>query len=595
MISLFWSCSLPNPQSPQSHCFSEMPEEGEVRIHSVSCSSEISSSFVRRGDWILENNSQKVIVRHQSSSLTHTNGAGASMIQMGPRPILLELRAMALPQPLEPVSYIDEESATLSFYHEDEHILSYTLHADDSRIDIDSSVSFFLTPLPTVKRVGNTLYTQNRKHGMLIEGELSQEDQGILIDNLTSIHTRPWNTMYEYGNRFVDLTWVDEEFEPHALLLRDHQEIWFLPFLDRTFSGYMPPQATEWTLWHPSCSTNWVSIDLEPTLENCIEKQIHISSEGEGIWAYINDTLIPPQGGRISFQQSEYNIFAGSAYEQNTIESAQNHVSIERVFPDIHLFSPLEISTQPHKSLSKMLGHGIQHTVISTKDFISPFSVQIPPLQEHIHAHKGLMIEEGDSWLLSWPWEPIIREPGMGAVPYFSSHQSLLSYVDRQGRISVSNLSFLESLQSETQYAHPDFVFLSDISERWKVYEMLDQQIPLRFLGPENAIQHRETGPLPESILNRTLFEQKHSLGNGPIIFLSKQENLWQIDAYAPSWMEVESIHLITQGGVERTSWTFSEAGHRTVSYPQTDDTWALAEIRGSHWAISPIIFATEN
>ncbi|MAA79947.1 MAG: hypothetical protein CL916_11890 [Deltaproteobacteria bacterium] len=595
MISLFWSCSLPSPQPPQSHCFSEKPEEGELRLHSVSCSSEISSPFVRRGDWILENNLQKAIIRHQNSSLTYTKGPGASIIQVGESPILLEIRAIDIPHPLEAVSDIDEASATLSFYHEGEHILSYTLHADDSRIDIDTTASFFLTPLPTSKRVGNTLYTQNREYGMRIEGEISLEEQGFIIEDLTSLHTKPWNIMFEYGNRFVELTWSNEEVHPHALLLRDDQETWFIPFLNQTFSGYIPPQATEWTLSHPSCRENWVPIDLEPTLENCNEKRIHVSSEGDRIWSYANETLIPPQGGLISFQQSEYNISAGSAYEQANISSTQNHVSLERIFPNIHLFSPLEISITPHKSISKMLGKGIENAVISTKDFISPFSLQIPPFQEHIHAQKGFVIEQDEAWLLSWPWDPIIREAGMGAVPAFSSYQSLLSYVDRQGRISVSNIPFWDLLRSESEYTHPDFIFLSDITQRWKLYEILDQQIPLRFLGPENAIQHQEIGPLPESIRNRMLFEQKHSFGNGPIIFISEQEDLWIIDAYAPSWMEVESIHLITKGGLELNSWTFNESQHLSASHPRTDDAWVLAEIRGNHWAISPILFFTED
>ena len=595
MISLFWSCSLPNPQPPQAHCFSEAPQEGTVRLHPVSCSAEIDSPFVRRGDWILENQVQKVIIRHQSSSLTYAKGPGASIIQIGATPILLELRGVELPYPLEPVLHTREDSATLSFYHEDEHILSYTLHADTHSVAIDSNSSFFLTPLPTSKIVGNTLYTQDRRSGMLINGTLTQEEQGIRVDSLTEIHTDPWNTMYEDGERFVEQSWSPTEIAPHALLLRDNQETWFLPFLDETFSGYIPPQATEWTLWHPSCNKAWGNIDSSPILGRCQEQQIRISSEEEGIWAYINSTLIPPQGGLLSFLQDDYTISAGSAYEQAILSSEQNHVDLERIFPHVHLFSPLEISIQPQKTISRLLGTGVRNTVISTKNFISPFSVQIPPFQEYIHAQKGFMIEQGSTWLLSWPWEPIIREPGMGAVPYFSSYQSQLSYVDRQGRISVSNLSFLESLQSETEYAHPDFVFIDDITQRWNMYDLLDRQIPLRFMGPENAIQHPITAPLPESILVRSMLEQEHSFGNGPVIFLSATENRWNIDAYAPSWMDVESIHLMTQGGFELGSWEFDEEQHISISFSQTDVEWVLAEIRGSHWAISPILFPVEN
>ena len=47
------------------------------------------------------------------------------------------------------------------------------------------------------KRVETFFYTQDRKYGMLIDGECTQEEQGIRIDNLTSIRTDPWETMYE--------------------------------------------------------------------------------------------------------------------------------------------------------------------------------------------------------------------------------------------------------------------------------------------------------------------------------------------------------------------------------------------------------------
>lgn len=595
MISLFWSCTLPTPQPPSTHCFSEIPEEGTVRLHSVSCSAEIESSFVRRGDWILENHVQKVVVRHQSSSLTYETGPGASIIQIGAQPILLELRGIELPYPLNPVLHIHHDSATLSFEHEEEHILSYTLHADDHSIEIDSAASFFFTPLPISKQAGNTFYTQNRENGLLIDGRLTQEDQGFRIDQLTALHTTPWNTMYEAEGSFVEQSWNNEDVAPHALLLRDNQDTWFLPFLDESFSGYIPSQATQWTLWHPSCAKNWVSTDNTPTLGLCSEKQIRSTSEAQGIWTFVNETLIPPQGGLLSFGQDEYIVSAGSAYEQETLSSDQNYVELERIFPHLHLFSPLEISTQPQKTLARLLGNGIENTVISTKNFISPFSIELPPFQEHIHAQKGFIIEQGSTWLLSWPWEPIIREPGMGAVPYFSSYQSQLSYVDRQGRISVGNLSFLESLQSETEFAHPDFIFLSDITQREKLYEQLDQREPLRFMGPMNAVQHPSIGPLPESLLVRALLNQEHSFGNGPVIFLDAKEDLWNIDAYAPSWMDVESIHLMTQEGTELGSWDFNEETHLSVSFPQTDVEWVLAEVRGSHWAISPIVLSAED
>ena len=593
MISLFWSCSLPNVGSPQVHCFSEQPQEGEVRIHSISCSSEIETSFTRRGDWVLENHEQRVVFRHQSSSLTSSTGAGASIIQIGEAPILFELRAVGLPTPLEAREQIEDTSAILSFYHEEEHVLSYTLPNDEKTIYIESDTSFFLTPLPNTQRVGTTLYTQSREHGMFIHGDVTQEEQGLHIENLQSIHTEDWEYIHEENGQRVELQWGSPTISPHSLLLRAEDQTWFLPFLEETFSGYIPAQALEWTLWHPSCQKNWVPIDQLPSLGSCSQQLIRVSSEGAGIWGYANETLIAPQGSIISSEEDEYPVFAGPAYEQAQVIPNQNHVSLEKIFPNVTLFSPLEISIQPEKTLAQLLGNGIQNTVISTKNFISSFSLHPPLIQEHIHVQRGFLLENEEQWLLSWPWEAIIREPGMGAVPFFSSYQSQLSYVDRQGRISVSNLSFFEKLQEESLYVHPDFLFISDTAELEILYQLLDGKTPLRFLGPQNAIP--QTGPLPESTLIRALLSQEHSFGNGPLVLMFDQDEQWHIQAYAPSWMEVETLRVVTQGGSEYMQWDFSEEQSISVFVPKIETDWVLAEVQGTHWAVGPILFPAEQ
>ena len=45
-------------------------------------------------------------------------------------------------------------------------------------------------------------------------------------------------------DRAVELTWPTDQVAPYALLLRDNQQIWFLPFLDTIF-GYIPSQTTD--------------------------------------------------------------------------------------------------------------------------------------------------------------------------------------------------------------------------------------------------------------------------------------------------------------------------------------------------------------
>ena len=79
------------------------------------------------------------------------------------------------------------------------------------------------------------------------------------------------------------------------------------------------------------------------------------------------------------------------------------------------------------------------------------------------------------------------------------------------------------------------------------------------------------------------------------MLSLSEQDDHWHIEAYAPSWMDVESIHLVIENGVEVSSWSFDNETHVSASFPKEETAWVLAEIRGAHWAISPIHISTED
>jgi hypothetical protein len=59
--------------------------------------------------------------------------------------------------------------------------------------------------------------------------------------------------------------------------------------------------------------------------------------------------------------------------------------------------------------------------------------------------------------------------------------------------------------------------------------------------------------------------------------------------------MSVESLALVGSGGNVHTQWAF-EDGERQLSvrHPKTEEAWTLAEIRGAHWAVSPIFFSEE-
>ena len=58
MTSLLWTCLLwaciPTSQAPETTCFTEPPEEGEVRIHPLSCFAERSNQLAVAADTLLK-------------------------------------------------------------------------------------------------------------------------------------------------------------------------------------------------------------------------------------------------------------------------------------------------------------------------------------------------------------------------------------------------------------------------------------------------------------------------------------------------------------------------------------------------------------
>lgn len=588
MISLLFACHSTSFSISEQNCYTDVPQEGEVRIHSVSCNEEIGM-FSSRGDWILENHAIRTVIRHSSSSMTNAKGGGGTLIEINETPIVLEIRPIEIPSPLQEEIEITESYARLSFSHDENILFSYVLHIDEEILWFESQQDFVMVLMPEAKVFGQTVYTNRTT--LYIDGQIEQREQDWLISDLVSIEPFFWNHQQSSIDEKTIIDWPEDTVSSYALLTRGAGKEYLFPFEANHFEGYLPSQTQEWTLWHPQCSKNWTSINIPPELGSCEEQFVRVTSNNTPLWAQQNhEELVSPQGSWIS-QQDSSTISAGPAYEQEELSFEQEQITLTRIFPDVCIFSPFVQSAQPIPTMAKLLGNGIRNTVISTTDFISPFSFSHPSLIHQIHAQRGLLMKENDSWLLSWPWEPILREAGLGAIPTGIPKQTQLSYVDRNGRTSVSNMPFFFLLREETQSQHPDFVFIDTPNELHLMYDLLDAQEAIRFLGSLNMLPFDCNSPLLENTLLRSLLYQEHSFGNGPLVLLSSTNEEWIIDAYAPSWMSVETLALIGESGVTHATWDFTEQTHLSVTYPKTTEAWTLAEIRGEHWAISPIIF----
>ena len=594
MISFLWAC-VPIQPSAEQTCFTEAPQAGEIRIHPVSCFDERSNPYVRNGDWIIENHLLRFVIRNQSSSMTRHEGPGASIVDTGKETILFELRSNDLSTPLTENIIIDDETASLSFLHQDNVVLQYRLPVDSNKLEIHSESSWSVFLYPQSHFFGNTLISSNRLQGIYVDGKIQQEDHFLHIDELQSIQLAPWEELYKEQGIVRAVAWTDDTVPPYALLLRNQERQYFIA-MKETFDGYIPEDAIEWTLYAPGCQKKWLSTNEEPQLGECLRHHMRVSDNtGIPLWSQTQEgDLIPPNGGHIYPEEDPITIAAGSAYEKGVLTNSTD-IDLERIHPNSCAFHPFVESTNPNSTIPLLLGAGVQNAIISTRNFISPFSVHLPLFSQHISIERGFILGDETTWILSWPWAPVYREAGLGSIPSNIPKQTQLSYVDRGGRTSVASVDFLAQLHEENPFVHPDFLYIEDSTELNTMFSMLDAQEPLRFLGPQNWLANNCTlSPLPKSERDQQLFAQQHSFGNGPLIQLLETQEEWNIEAYAPSWMDVDQIMLIGENATVLAQWEM-DGVEKQVSWPKTNDAWTLAIITGEHWAVSAIYFYEEN
>ena len=601
MINLLFACHFPTIQD--SDCFEASPLEGEVRLHSISCGNEIQSDHSRRGDWILENNLLRFVIRNESSSLTEYDAPGGTLIDAGNSDLLLELRAIDLPTPLQAQSLIEADHARLSFWHEEEEVLSYTLFVDRNTIEITSqSSSYMVYPNPHHTQKDRLLYDETSHNVMRIHGDVvdSMSSTGaFIIEDLISLDFAPLRTIFSQEG-----LWYSEQWDAQELWVRNEDEEIMFPIDHEIFEGYIPDFAQEWTLYKKGCAPNWSSINNPPTLGVCQPQKVRVSSGDQALRAratHQNEhVVIPKEGTTLPFFPTEtpIEISAGPAFEKELLHEETEDIRLKRVIPDTYLFVPFD--PQAHhtaqKQLEKLAAQGVNRNILYTRDYISPFSsTAFPHDQAVIQGQKGFLLQEEQAWLLTWPWDAIIREPGMGAIPTDIPKETQLYYSDRSNRHSISNLSFFQELREETQSVQPEFLWIEG-SHEWPIlFSLLDQQEPLWFLGPYTWLIDFPNTPLPNSDVIRTLHSGRVSFGNGPLIDLYQQDERLYIDAYAPSWMQSTQITLYGDGEI-LASWDRNETTQsHSVSIPN-NISWVLATISGEHWAVSPILwFSTED
>ena len=188
MISILFACQFPSVVNDD--CFSDPPALGEVRLDSISCGDEFQSDHNRRGDWVLENALERFVIRHESSSLSHMEAPGGTLIDAGTEDLIFELRPLGALYPLNAQSHTSPDQVSLSFYYGEDLVVAYTLAADSHILDIASDHDFLLYPNPQTIVRHEQLYFPQKEHGISINGDIADTSVPLQISNLAQIDQR---------------------------------------------------------------------------------------------------------------------------------------------------------------------------------------------------------------------------------------------------------------------------------------------------------------------------------------------------------------------------------------------------------------------
>ncbi|MEC7986454.1 MAG: hypothetical protein VX278_14910 [Myxococcota bacterium] len=595
MISLLFSCLAPSPIEEEG-CFTEAPDQ-HARIHRVSCSAEIVDESVRRGDFILENPHVRFVVREPSSALTDPVSMGGSLIYGGLEDLLFEFR----PQPSDDRSvsthlYTDTEEVSLSFFSEETFLFSYRLPQEGKTLFLEGFDDAILYPLPSTTLHHSSLFSSTFETGMQLFAEEIEDLSGaILLGDVHRIHFDRTERLYQSD----DALWIEWTGEADLLEFRSPSASYTLPVHDGLASGYVPNNVSHWRSRGYGCNTSdWTPIEM--TLDpQCGSTRFRAQDDNFDAMVFQissqNHTFpVPKEGASVPIPPEEDTVFvnAGPAFEQQTVPNIDASLLLDRRIPKALLFEPVlraPPDSEERRSAQDLLAlaasRGVNYTVLAARNIVSPFdSAPEPHWQPFIESASGLQMIEDDRWLLVWPWEAQPRNPAYGALPPGVSAREQLALADRLDRTSLGSISWFHSLQEETQTEFPDFLYIESLADIPTVYQLLDQETPIRFLGPQNWIFGLENKRYPHSRVIRELFEQNLCFGNGPFVSLSITDDTLSVRADRPSWMNVDSLLIRGEGGEILQQWSFDELSiEKHVVLPSS--RWLSAEVSGEYWA----------
>ena len=596
-------------------CDPRILDTKEVRARVLFCGDDqIDGGHGDRGDWLLENNRLKVVLRDVGTSLSRLEGTGGGIIDIAlidrdnvsedNRPITLgdelleglptqdgEVLSIRHIEPFSDGDDSDSKRAGLTLTDSEGGTIEVWVEPDTPTLFFDGDTDWLWRPQIDAEVYGHQIHpnqTHPRWTGISQFDAETMTDLGgdITFENLSSIQF--FETVTEDASELS----ISESMLPNEAQWLDHftNDTWIgRIWLEDRETIPLPNDATSIQVGAEGCASSELisTADLEEPVElgECGSIGIRLSNDSsdvDGVLTYDSTSVYIPDTGLIHpLQETDTApiIWSGLHREPIVLETwtSEYLTTNPRLNLDVteafeHTGATLHIRTDTPPSTTsrnfdslfwKSQGLGATHTLFAGQDVI-------PPLDEDWWFESRLPLGNtqlgllSDSSVLSWPWTPNGTQAFGAFDSYKTPIEDIISQATNRERFSAVDNDLYTSL-ADTLWDDPDFIWLSSPN-----IDTLREQCDFRQslpLGPWTWFDEHLTDSTPE----RALRDRTYSTGNGPKLTLSQllgdpRQTVLTLSIDHAEWMGLEEWELWSEAGLEAQGDIATDTRSTTLS-----------------------------
>ena len=626
MLWIILGCQFnPVPKSSileeELSCDPRILEAEEIRFRPFLCGDEdITGGAIRRGDWILENNSLRIGLRKPSSSLSTLEGTGGSIVDLslvGGMDAVLEI----LPYQDGVLNIEDWETTEL----DDEISIQFLpldggirLKTNDNQLQFFGDFQWLFRGLEGSNLIGQELLLPNQDPVLYIQAEIEALGSELLLSETESIQIAQADLIFSRQEGALDIE-LQSNGE-HLLLYEEEHLLGFLPIDEGRAQGTILSSVSHLEAIRQGClPSGRAPISMtELNVGDCGSVLIRLDEDGEernGLLLLEQETFfIAKQGQRIPLitNAEQFIISAGFEYESiemNTLDPFTHpniEVSLERVLPPTHSISLYNL-IHPDPSIQKTrtevieqnIGQQIDYALLSAQNIVPSRTILPSQYQTEIIIEEGLLSLHSDGNILSFPWSQN-KQAAFGALPIDQINlEESLSFAAQKQRFLILDYDAVSNVELGTLWQEPQLIWIRS------------QEDALDFA--ENCGEHPYSRPVSNHIwlpdlnhedpskveIEQALRIGELGLGNGALLAtqsfeLNERANLLQIKLHATTQNQPQTLSLYSNEGLERT-WSLIEFPfEELIVLPQKEVFCLVAsseELSLPSWALSTPIY----